>query len=269
MSTIRPARRGGVAAVASVALAALIVPLAAACTVPAGPGQTGCAGSVVCDGFEDQQGTVPSGRWAVAPNSCGATFAATVAVDPTQGHDSARSVRVDGGGGYCAQSFLTPVADVAGMGPQRYLRFYVRHATPLPQGHVTFLALHDAADGKDFRLGAQKGVLAFNREVTDATLPELSPAGVAASVALPTDRWACVQLAVDGDAGRLRTWVDGAEVPGLGIDGVPTHDGDGQWLSRPWKPQLTDLRLGWQSYGNETDTVWYDDVALSTVPVGC
>ncbi|MEK8107148.1 hypothetical protein NKG94_22015 [Micromonospora sp. M12] len=98
-------------------------------------------------------------------------------------------------------------------------------------------------------MGGQNGALQWNRASDDATLPEQSPAGVAQSVPLPTNRWVCLEFMVDGSAGQLRTWLDGTAVTGLTADGSPTHDIDGQWYNRTWRPQLTDLKLGWESYG--------------------
>jgi hypothetical protein len=67
----------------------------------------------------------------------------------------------------------------------------------------------------------------------------------------------------------METWLNGSSVPGLLEDGVPTHDIDSQWLNRTWRPRLTDLRLGWESYGSGTDTLWYDDVQVSAARNGC
>jgi hypothetical protein len=245
-----------------------------ATTTTAGSGSGGCGGAVLCAGFEDQTGSAlaPGRGWSVAANSCGGSSASTVVVDHARAHRGTTSLRIDGGGGYCASSFATPTADVAGLGPVRYLRFFVNHAKPLPSSHVTFVAMHDQVDGKDLRIGGQNGALQLNRESTDATLPEQSPAGVAQSRPLATDRWTCVELGVDSSGsgpGRIDTWVDGAAVPGLTADGVATHDLDGQWVAGNWRPQLSDLRLGWQSYGNDTDTLWFDDVALSRTRIGC
>ena len=50
---------------------------------------------------------------------------------------------------------------------------------------------------------------------------------------------------------------------------MPTHDIDGQWYNRTWRPQLTDLKLGWESYGEGADTLWYDDVAVGASRIGC
>ncbi|MEU0152180.1 hypothetical protein [Micromonospora fulviviridis] len=32
-------------------------------------------------------------------------------------------------------------------------------------------------------------------------------------------------------------------------------------VRRTWRPRLTDLKLGWESYGGAADTLWFDDVA--------
>ena len=37
-----------------------------------------------------------------------------------------------------------------------------------------------------------------------------------------------------------------------------------------WRPNLTDLKIGWESYGGGgNDTLWFDDVVLSTARIGC
>jgi hypothetical protein len=180
-------------------------------------------------------------------------------------------MRVDGTAGYCNHVFLKSTRDLSGIGSTWFGRFYVRHSTALPAAHVTFLAMRDANDGgRDLRMGGQNGALQWNRQSDDATLPEQSPAGVAQSQPLATSRWVCVELKVDGAAGTLQTWTDGAEIPGLRVDGVPTADVDRQWLSRAgWRPALTDLRLGWESYGVGADTLWFDDVAWGPARIGC
>ncbi len=32
---------------------------------------------------------------------------------------------------------------------------------------------------------------------------------------------------------------------------------------------MTDVRLGWESYGGAAMTLWFDDVELSDTPIGC
>ncbi|MGC5286271.1 cellulose-binding domain-containing protein [Micromonospora sp. DT231] len=235
---------------------------------PTTPPPTGCAGAVLCDGFENQTGSTPSGDWTVVNPDC--SGAGTATIDTATTHSGSRAVRINGAAGYCNHVFIRSTKNLGSLGSVRYGRIWVRHTTAQPTEHTTMMAMTDAADGnKDLRIGGQNGALQWNRASDDATLPEQSPAGVAQSIPLPTNRWTCLEFMVDGSAGQLRTWLDGAAITGLTADGVPTHDIDGQWYNRTWRPQLTDLKLGWESYGGGADTLWYDDVAMGTSRIGC
>ncbi|MEU8635722.1 cellulose-binding domain-containing protein [Amycolatopsis sp. NPDC048633] len=234
-------------------------------TTTTAPPPAGCADAAFCDDFEQQTGSVPAGRWTVGAANCQGT--GTVTVDSAVAHSGTRSVKVSSPGGYCNHAFFGTSVPGSGV---LYGRFWVRHTTRLPAAHVTFMALRDTADGgRDLRAGGQNQALQWNRESDDATLPAQSPAGVAQSVPLPTGTWSCFEFEIDGAAGQLRTWLGSAEVPGLVVDGVPTPDVDQQWLGRAWHPAVTDLRLGWESYGTDPDTLWFDDVALGNSRIGC
>jgi hypothetical protein len=184
-------------------------------------------------------------------------------------HSGSRSLRIDGTAGYCNHVFVQAGQSLSSLTSSYYVRFWVRHSTAQPTSHTTFLAMRDANDGnKDLRMGGQNSALQWNRSSDDATLPEQSPAGVAQSKPLPTASWHCVEVQVES-AGRLTTWLDGTVVPGLVADGTPTHDLDGQWSNKAWSPRLTDLRLGWESYGEGSDTLWFDDVVVAGSRQGC
>ncbi|WP_194896776.1 cellulose-binding domain-containing protein [Catenulispora pinisilvae] len=228
-------------------------------------------GAVFCDGFESQTSTVPTGRWSVVNPNCAGT--GTAAITTSQAHSGAKSLEIDGHGTYCDHVFASDATDMASAAPTWYVRFWMRHTAPLPTDHTTFLAMNDSAHGNtDLRLGAQNGALMWNRQTDDATLPDQSPAGVAQSVVLPTGAWECLEFSVDGGTGQIHTWYNGDPVPGLTADGVPTADLDDQWLAgsgASWRPQLTDLKLGWENYSSGDDTLWFDDVVLSTSRIGC
>jgi Cellulose binding domain len=231
---------------------------------------TSCSGAIFCDGFENQTGTTPSGLWQVSYPNCQGT--GTVTVDHTVAHTGTTSIRVNGYNGYCNHAFFGLQNPFATVGSDIYVRFYIRHTTALPTGHVAFVAMRDANDGgNDLRFGGQNSALQWNRESDDATLPDQSPVGVALSVPLPTNQWECVEFEVNEAQGSMRTWLNGTEVPGLHLDNVPTPDVDDQWIqSRPnWRPSLTDLRLGWESYSGGDDTLWFDDVAIGSQQISC
>ncbi len=233
---------------------------------------TGCAGQAVCDDFEGASADGPpdATRWDVVSPNCAGT--GKLAIDATQAHSGQRSVRIDGKGGYCNHVFFSSKAPLSTLGSVIYGRFYLRLGGSLGDGHVTFLAMRDTADsgGKDLRMGGQSKILMWNRESDDATLPSLSPAGIAQSVQPAPGTWRCVEFMVDGAQGQLQTWVDGAAVAGLQVDASSTPDIDMQWHSKSdWKPSLVDLRLGWESYAGQDMTLWFDDVAVDTKRVGC
>ncbi|HJP76427.1 MAG TPA: hypothetical protein VJ914_19320 [Pseudonocardiaceae bacterium] len=223
----------------------------------------GATSIVFSDGFESQ-----TGRWQISAPNCSGTGTATV--DDTVAHTGSASLRISGGAGYCNHVFADDLTDMRAASPTWFVRFWINHTTPLPTGHVTFLAMNNAADNNTaLRLGAQNGALMWNRQSDDATLPDESPAGVADSFVLPTNRWTCVEFGVDG-SGDLDTWVNGTAVPGLTENGVAAPGITDQWLARGnWRPNLTDLGLGWESYADQTDTLWFDDVALGTSRIGC
>jgi len=234
-------------------------------TTTSTPPPAGCPSGAFCDGFENQAGPAPAGDWSpVFPNCQGS---GTATVDGSAAHSGGKSIRVDGHAGYCNHVFLGTTKGITASG--LYARFYVRHTTALPDAHVAFAAMKDTADGgKDLRMGGQNRALQWNRESDDATLPEQSPAGVAQSIPLPVNQWTCVEFGITGS--ELRTWVGGSEVPGLHADGTPTPDVDAQWGRRAgWRPAPADFRLGWESYGNGDDTLWFDDVVVAASRIGC
>ncbi|HEX6472053.1 MAG TPA: cellulose-binding domain-containing protein [Streptosporangiaceae bacterium] len=223
----------------------------------------------LCDSFEGQAGATPTGSWQPSFPDCQGTGA--VAVDHTVAHSGSTSLRVDGGSGYCNHAFALNTTMVPAVGSPLFVRVYVRHTTALPDGHVAFATLTDAADGnRHLRLGGQNRALQWNRESDDATLPEQSPAGVALSAPLPVNQWSCLEFMIDQSQGTMSTWLNGTEVPGLHLDQTPTHDIDSQWLGRAnWRPRPVDLRLGWESYAGGTDTLWFDDLVVSSSRFGC
>ena len=230
----------------------------------AAPADSGPAPCALCEDFESP--ALPK-TWTVSTPDCSGT--GTIRLDTSIHHGGKQSLEVGGQGGYCNHVFLQTTA-FASLGAQKWARFFVRVDSALGAGHVTFLAMKDAADGgKNLRMGGQNGVLMYNRESDDATLPTMSPVGVAKSRALVPGTWTCIELHVDEPAGTLETWIDGARIEGLIEDGTKVADVSTQWLTRTWRPSLQDLRLGWESYAGQPMVLHFDDVALGSTRIGC
>jgi hypothetical protein len=243
---------------------------------PPPPPAAACSSLALCDDFESGTvGAVPdSARWAVGgPNCFSGSGKATV--DGSVARSGSKSVRIDPGPDYCGHAFIETAA-INTLGAVRYGRFYIRLAKALDAAHVTFLSMRDANDvsgtqSQELRLGGQSGIIKWNRSKDDATLPTLSPQGIAMSLPLPANTWTCVEFKFDQTDGTIQTWVNGVAPAGLQQDGVATADVDQTWLAQinNWRPNLNLMRLGWEAYGGQTNTVWIDDVALGSTRIGC
>ena len=236
-------------------------------TMPGG-GPTGACGATVCEDFESTAvGGVPGAPWSISTPSC--MGAGTLSVDSAQAHGGTHSLKVTGKGGYCDHVFLSNAAPASITGAL-YARFYVRFETAFAASHTTFLALADATDGKDLRMGGQSNIFMFNRELNDATLPALSPTGIALSLAPAAGTWYCVEISIDGAAHTLHASIDGVARAGLVIDATPTPEVDQPWLGGPtWTPRLQNIRFGWEAYGGTTMNLWFDDIAVGNAPIDC
>ncbi|KAG8157549.1 hypothetical protein KVR01_012591 [Diaporthe batatas] len=190
-----------------------------------------------------------------------------VTLDSSTAHSGKNSIRVDGAGGYCGHIFFgttkVPSGDV-------YVRSYVKASKALTDSHVSFITMPDSAQGtnKHLRIGGQSKILMYNRETDDATLPDLSPQGIATSAALPTGSWQCFEYHLGTD-GSIETWLNNNTVAGLTVKPGVTNPNAAQWQRSTIKPKITAVYFGWESYGGDTNTFWYDDVVVSSSRVGC
>jgi hypothetical protein len=236
-------------------------------------GQSGkgdCGSLPLCDSFEATAvGSPPSSAlWTIIPSSAsGAT------VDSMGAHGSARSLKVVSSD----RLYLRNSTVIGGLGDVVHARFYVRFAAELAQGHGALIVTHPTmvdqySQQNELRFGSQDSVFHWNTDSDAANVPDVGPQGDAQSFKPAANTWYCVELTINTH-GTLNTSIDGTDVPGLTADGTGTPNIDQSWvgssasLSRYAK--LADFNFGWQSYGGGALTVWYDDVALSSSPIGC
>ncbi|KAK3905988.1 hypothetical protein C8A05DRAFT_12235 [Staphylotrichum tortipilum] len=190
-----------------------------------------------------------------------------VTLDTSTAHSGKNSIRVDGAGGYCGHIFFgttkVPSGDI-------YVRAFIKASKALTDSHVSFITMPDSAQGakKHLRIGGQSKILMYNRESDDATLPDLSPQGIATSAALPTGSWQCFEYHLGPD-GSIETWLNDKVVTGLTSKPGVSNPNAAQWQRSSIKPKPTAVYFGWESYGGDTNTFWYDDIAVSSTRVGC
>ncbi|AEO70968.1 92096097-fddb-4e57-887d-b0a5c13f99f4 [Thermothielavioides terrestris] len=190
-----------------------------------------------------------------------------VSLDSSTAHSGKNSIRVDGAGGYCGHVFFGTTKVPSG---DLYVRVYVKASKALTDSHVSFITMPDSAQGsnKHLRIGGQSKILMYNRESDDATLPDLSPQGIATSTALPTGSWQCFEYHIGTD-GTVETWLNGNAIAGLTSKPGVSNPNAAQWQRSSIKPKPTAVYFGWESYGGDTNTFWYDDIAISSTRVGC
>lgn len=144
-----------------------------------------------------------------------------------------------------------------------------RLQTALNNDHVTFAVMPDSAQGgKHLRIGGQSEVLDYNRESDDATLPDLSPQGIASSVDLPTGSFQCFEYHLGTD-GTIQTWLNGNEISGMTAGPNANNPNDAGWTRQSYTPDITGVYFGWEAYSGDVNTVWFDDVSIGSSRVGC
>jgi hypothetical protein len=121
---------------------------------------------------------------------------------------------------------------------------------------------------KHLRIGGQSNILMYNRESDDATLPDLSPNGIAASAPLATGSFQCFEYHLGAD-GTIETWLNGKSISALQTGPSVNNPNGAQWARGNYKPKVTGIYFGWESYGGDTNTFWYDDIAIGSTRVGC
>ncbi len=247
-------------------------------TAGTGGAASGCSSLPLCDGFEsDTAGSPPgSALWSLSAElGCSTVPAGAITVDDTVAHGGKNSVKVVGQPNSCAIWFGNSSV-LATLGPQFYVRFYVRFGGAPGQGHANFTAMRDSSisttpeDQADTSLGIIQEDLIWNRRSDDASLPDQDPVGLAATQAPPAmNTWSCFEYGIDETTGAIQVWVDSTEVTGLSETGTAVQGVSDQWLSKPWKPTFADVRFGFVTFGYPVTTLWYDDIAVSTSRIGC
>jgi len=252
-----------------------------------GAGGDPCATALFCDDFETYTaGQAPGSPWSKQVSS-----GSTVAVDTTQFHSGAQSVKfvampVSGSNSKTAYMRLMSTSVLPVMPNMFYGRMMFRlEAAPTGDVHWTFLEGYGQVPGQTYhalyRYGGQHPVmngstfvgsqLMANYETPDSysgTGPSSDCWQHANKVVVPEGKWSCVEWQFDGTANTMRLWLDGAAIDSLTVVGA----GSGCGTATPvWTaPTFSRMDLVWESYQADTArTIWIDDVVLSKTKIGC
>jgi hypothetical protein len=218
-------------------------------------------GLLFCDDFEaaDTGTPPPAPRWSTSFNG-----AATITVDGnTPARSGSRSVHVSTMGSY--QAFLVLAGAPAFPAPldgPLYLRVFMRLGAPMTVGHNTYFKAGAAAtlsSDHETRVGVMNGMLMINQPEGDRAFlsnQNYYTDGNMPGVVFAPMTWVCVEALLDPPHSTIDIWVDRNEVPDL-------HRTD--WQQDP----LGAFRFGFEKYAGPDADIWYDDVAVGTIPIGC
>lgn len=233
-----------------------------------GSNKSACRAGDVCLDFNALPSLAAAADWKEAEPNCKGT--STLNLDKAFDPAKMQTLRVDAQGGYCNHAFLSYSRADYFKNAELYIRFYWAIRKALTDAHVTFVTFHDAKENKDIRWGGQASVSIWNRESDDATVPELSPQGIIKTFTPSANTFHCVEMHFTPAKALIEFKVDGKVVEGLSVTATANSDVDGQWKRKAnYSLSLDDIKLGYESYGSDSNTVWYKDVVLSTRAIGC
>lgn len=227
-----------------------------------------CGGAdVLCDDFED--GLDPAWAYTGAPGNMPSIDDAVART----GGQSLTFPSTDTQG-----AFVYPMAGLPTANNRVHARIYVRFAQPMSAmgGHVSYLVAADApSNGAEMRLGASTN-FGSGEVMVDVNLlgggPEYTQfsngdvTGGAPSdnpgIVLEAETWYCMEAVFDGENDEFRLSIDGREVQAM-------HVTDWQQGVTDWSPTYEVVKIGGQNYSGVLGQVWFDDVAISSAPIGC
>jgi hypothetical protein len=239
-----------------------------------GTGPAGCSSLPFCDDFESGTvGGAPSSTlWTVINGNNGANSAASI--DSKGAHGSGKSVKIT----TSSRFWLRNSSVIGTLGSVVHARFYVQFGMTLPTGHSGIFSTDPSkldmyTDQPQLRFGVQDSVFHWNTDTDAANIPDVSPQGDALSFKPATGTWYCIELTMNGSNGHLNVSIDGTDIPGLAEDGVATANVDTSWVASSASimrySTFAEFSIGWVPFNGGTETIWFDDVALSSSPIGC
>jgi hypothetical protein len=254
-----------------------------------GGGSAACNADLICDDFEalEPQST-PGGALSAAFEM------GTVVVDAERAKSGGQSIKLTTNAADGFKAALLRYSDGSKLPTSGNVIFgrmmFFLESVPAQELHWSFIIGKGVVPGADYqavyRYGGQHPVVDGGGKFIGSQLmanyetpnsydnPPIGPATDcwqhADQKIVPVGQWSCVEFRLDGSTNEMQLWLDGVEIPDLHMKGTGqgcySQPADYTWMA----PSFTEIYLGWESYAlDEARTIWIDDVALGTAPVGC
>jgi len=153
-----------------------------------------------------------------------------------------------------------------------YMRAYVWMTQSMGQGvgrnHETLLGVRGTPGGAndEVRFGEIKGVIGTNEVPSDDISPTMDQ--WEKGPLIPAGTWNCIEVAFLGDSANheVQAWNDGVEVHRVNDPAQWNNKGLGaNFLDN----NFVEFMIGWHSFSNYDNEIWFDDIIVATERVGC
>ena len=153
-----------------------------------------------------------------------------------------------------------------------YVRTYVWLTNKLGQNpdnnHETLIGIRASVGqaNDEVRFGEIKGVIGTNEVPTDDISPTMEQWGQ--GPVIEAGRWHCVEVAFVGDQPNheVRAWSNGQEVH---VVNDPSQWNNGVLGETFLSDKFVEFIIGWHSFSNYGNEIWFDDIVVATERVGC
>jgi hypothetical protein len=245
----------------------------------AAPTGGACATALYCDDFESYAAPGnPGGMWKTSTQAGG-----TLSVDATHAYSGKNAVHVmNPGGAAFERAFMS--LEGAPIFPLPHDTLFGRmmiYVTKVPSSTVHWTIIQGEGSMVPGFPNLTQAVYRYGGQISgnklmsnyDTQPGRLSDCAQRSQVAVPENKWACVEWRFDGELKELDFWLNGTIIPALSVRqiAVPAQGAcqNPTW-SGVWEPPTFDaIRLGWQHYQQGPGEAWIDDVAIDTKRIGC
>jgi hypothetical protein len=239
----------------------------------AGPVKPACTASMLCEDFESVAvGSAPKSPWVIRQRQ------GQVKVDESKAANGTRSLKLTTDGYSSGETYREAMIRLEGAPhfplAQKNLFGRMRVFLPsIPAGpdvHYDFASATGPMQNTTtsvFYGGMvnKKWLAVYGRWDNGDDCSRSAP-----TASVPENRWFCMEFQFDSAKSEQRLWVDGVELKEVFIS--KTGDACVGRENRDWQfPNTNLIDLGWRNWQpyQPGQTMWIDDVALSTTRIGC
>jgi hypothetical protein len=211
---------------------------------------------------------------------CSGSASYSATVDTSEAHSGSKSLKVVGGDS-CGPLVVNQSAFASLSGGEVYGRFFVMFSTDMAWAHTAFAALALQADAGP--LGNNEHGYVQIAALTDGTtpimewnyadteLPERNGMEIATNMYPAANAWTCIEFHTSMSEGSIEAWVNSqADTNMTFIPGTTAVSPlNSAWNTNRPTLDIQGVGFGWIDFSSGSNTLWFDDIAISSSRIGC